>query len=166
MNFASTRFTAALRGDSKVSQMSSRPLPSLGDNGLPSSVLQSRRLLPAPLSSSGGTSSSSDKGLSVPLRRPRAGLTNIACESCRKRKAKVLAELHIPMLLLRVRQVRPANSSSIPRSAVADVQTAGVASKEESNAITRLQVKIGMSRSASMIRSKKKPIPTNNCITS
>ncbi|KAJ3453762.1 hypothetical protein MRS44_018394 [Fusarium solani] len=74
------------------SQMSSsRPLPSpsLGDNGLPSGVPGFRTLLPAPVSNSEGTSSGSDRGPSLRSHLPpRVNLTKIACEPCRKRKAK------------------------------------------------------------------------------
>ncbi|KAJ3455123.1 hypothetical protein MRS44_013723 [Fusarium solani] len=71
-----------------MSPQSSRPAPSLGDNGLLSSVSRCRSLLPAPVSNSEGSTSGSDQGPSLPSLRPRANLTRIACESCRKRKAK------------------------------------------------------------------------------
>lgn len=86
------------------SQMSSsRPLPSpsLGDNGLPSGVPGFRTLLPAPVSNSEGTSSGSDRGPSLRSHLPpRVNLTKIACEPCRKRKAKVRAEVDRSMFLL------------------------------------------------------------------
>ncbi|KAI8710723.1 Zn(2)-C6 fungal-type domain-containing protein [Fusarium sp. LHS14.1] len=77
-----------------MSQMSSsRPLLPFGNNGLLSSIPGSRRLLPAPVSNSEGTSSGSDQGPSLPSHlRPRANPTKIACEPCRKRKAKCCGE--------------------------------------------------------------------------
>ncbi|KAI8680546.1 Zn(2)-C6 fungal-type domain-containing protein [Fusarium keratoplasticum] len=75
-----------------MSPLSSRPAPSLGDNGLLSSVSRCRSLLPAPVSNSEGSTSGSDQGPSLPSLRPRANLTKIACESCRKRKAKCCGE--------------------------------------------------------------------------
>jgi hypothetical protein len=72
--------------------MSSSPLlQSLANTGLPSSVPGFRRLAPAPVSNSEGTSSSSGSDQGPSLRsylHPRTNLTKIACESCRKRKAK------------------------------------------------------------------------------
>jgi hypothetical protein len=76
------------------SQMSSSPpLQSLANNGMPSSVPRFRRLVPAPVSNSESTSSGSDQGPSLlSYLRPRAKPTKIACESCRKRRAKVRTE--------------------------------------------------------------------------
>ncbi|PNP79481.1 hypothetical protein FNYG_07097 [Fusarium nygamai] len=69
--------------------MSSPPLRSLNNKGEPSSVHGFRRLEPAPVSTYESTGSGSDQG--PPLLsylRPRAKQTKIACESCRKRKAR------------------------------------------------------------------------------
>ncbi|KAG7435385.1 Nitrogen assimilation transcription factor nit-4 [Fusarium oxysporum f. sp. raphani] len=72
--------------------MSSRR-PSLSDKGLPLNVSEFRRLLPAPVSDPEGTSSGSDRGPSLPSRlHPRTNQTKIACEPCRKRKAKCFGE--------------------------------------------------------------------------
>ncbi|KAG7404563.1 Echinocandin B biosynthetic cluster transcription factor ecdB [Fusarium oxysporum f. sp. raphani] len=72
---------------------SSPPLQSLANNGMPSSVPGFRRLVSAPVSTSESTSSGSDQGRSLLSHlRPRAKQTKIACESCRKRKAKCCGE--------------------------------------------------------------------------
>ncbi|EXK27464.1 hypothetical protein FOMG_16015 [Fusarium oxysporum f. sp. melonis 26406] len=72
---------------------SSPPLQSLDNNNMPSSVPGFRRLVPAPVSTSQSTSSGSDQGPSLLSHlRPRAKQTKIACESCRKRKAKCCGE--------------------------------------------------------------------------
>ncbi|KAI7766366.1 hypothetical protein LZL87_013140 [Fusarium oxysporum] len=63
-----------------------------------SSVPRFRRLVPAPVSTSESTSSGSDQGPSLLSHlRPRANLTKIACEPCRRRKAKARAEFHMFM---------------------------------------------------------------------
>ncbi|KAH6953645.1 hypothetical protein DER45DRAFT_576136 [Fusarium avenaceum] len=71
---------------------SSPPLQSLAKR-MPSSIPGFRRLIPAPVSNSEDTSSSSgsgsDQGPSLrSYLHPRTNLTKIACEPCRKRKAK------------------------------------------------------------------------------
>ncbi|QPC59847.1 hypothetical protein HYE67_002078 [Fusarium culmorum] len=72
---------------------SSRPHPSPSNNELPSSVSGFRRLLPGPISNSEDTSSGSGQGPSLqPRLLPRANVTKIACESCRKRRAKCSGE--------------------------------------------------------------------------
>ncbi|KAF5692882.1 C6 transcription factor [Fusarium denticulatum] len=67
----------------------SPPLRSVNNNGVPSSASRFRKLVPAPGSTYESTGSGSDQG--PPLLsylRPRAKQTKIACESCRKLKAK------------------------------------------------------------------------------
>ncbi|KAF5548366.1 nitrogen assimilation transcription factor nit-4 [Fusarium phyllophilum] len=65
------------------------PLRSFDNNGGPPSVPGFRRLVPAPVSTYESTGSGSDHGPPLPsYLRPRANPTKIACESCRKRKAK------------------------------------------------------------------------------
>ncbi|EXK25618.1 hypothetical protein FOMG_17719 [Fusarium oxysporum f. sp. melonis 26406] len=72
---------------------SSRPSPSLSDNGSSASVPKFRRLLPGPALKSEGTTSGSDQGPSLRSGlRPRATQTKVACEPCRKRKAKCSGE--------------------------------------------------------------------------
>ncbi|EXL64264.1 hypothetical protein FOPG_19468 [Fusarium oxysporum f. sp. conglutinans race 2 54008] len=72
---------------------SSSSHPFISDNQSPLSGSKLRKLRPAPGPSSGGTSSDSSQGLSLqPRLLPRANLTKIACEPCRKRKAKCCGE--------------------------------------------------------------------------
>ncbi|KAL6917071.1 hypothetical protein FSST1_008566 [Fusarium sambucinum] len=72
---------------------SSPPRLSLSDKGLPLNVPEFRRLLPAPVPGLEGTSSGSNQGPSLPSRlHPRTNHTKIACEPCRKRKAKCFGE--------------------------------------------------------------------------
>ncbi|KAL5610949.1 hypothetical protein FOBRF1_007066 [Fusarium oxysporum] len=72
---------------------SSRPHPPLSDKELSSSGSKLRELLPAPVLNFQGTSSDSSQGPSLqPRLHPRANLTKIACEPCRKRKAKCCGE--------------------------------------------------------------------------
>ncbi|KAI3571833.1 fungal-specific transcription factor domain-containing protein [Fusarium oxysporum f. sp. albedinis] len=72
---------------------SSSPHRSLSDNQSPLSGSKLRQLVPAPGSNSEGTSSDSSQGPSLqPRPLPRANLTKIACEPCRKRKAKCCGE--------------------------------------------------------------------------
>ncbi|RBA11005.1 hypothetical protein FPRO05_14311 [Fusarium proliferatum] len=67
--------------------------PSLSDKGLPLNISDFRKLLPAPVSDPEGTRSGSDLGPSLPSRlHPRTNQTKIACEPCRKRKAKCFGE--------------------------------------------------------------------------
>jgi hypothetical protein len=78
------------------------PHPSLSGNELPLSGSKPRKLLPALVTNSEGTSSDFAQGpLLQPRLLPRANLTKVACESCRKRKAKVRAKLDIFIFLVR-----------------------------------------------------------------
>ncbi|KAL5592255.1 hypothetical protein FOBRF1_013281 [Fusarium oxysporum] len=71
---------------------SSRPHPPLSDKELSSSGSIFRELLPAPVLNFEGTSSDSSQGPSLPRLLSRANVTKIACEPCRKRKAKCCGE--------------------------------------------------------------------------
>ncbi|KAK7582933.1 hypothetical protein V3481_012228 [Fusarium oxysporum f. sp. vasinfectum] len=76
---------------SHMSSSSSHPF--ISDNQSPLSGSKLRKLRPGPGPSSGGTSSDSSQGPSLqPRLLPRANLTKIACEPCRKRKAKCCGE--------------------------------------------------------------------------
>ncbi|EXL64088.1 hypothetical protein FOPG_19643 [Fusarium oxysporum f. sp. conglutinans race 2 54008] len=67
--------------------------PFISGNQSPLSGSKLRKLRPAPGPSCGGTSSDSSQGPSLqPRLLPRANLTKIACEPCRKRKAKCCGE--------------------------------------------------------------------------
>ncbi|RKK64716.1 hypothetical protein BFJ69_g16586 [Fusarium oxysporum] len=72
---------------------SSRPHAPLSDSQSPLSGSKLRKLLPAPGSNHETTSSDSSQGPSLqPRLLPRANITKIACEPCRKRKAKCCGE--------------------------------------------------------------------------
>uniref|UniRef100_A0A0D2YF37 Xylanolytic transcriptional activator regulatory domain-containing protein n=1 Tax=Fusarium oxysporum (strain Fo5176) TaxID=660025 RepID=A0A0D2YF37_FUSOF len=74
---------------------SSSSHPFISDNQSPLSGFKLRKLRPAPGPSSGGTSSDSSQGPSLqPRLLPRANLTKIACEPCRRRKAKERANIY------------------------------------------------------------------------
>jgi hypothetical protein len=81
---------------------SSRPHAPLSDSQSPLSGSKLRKLLPAPGSNHETTSSDSSQGPSLqPRLLPRANITKIACEPCRKRKAKVRVKLDLFILLAR-----------------------------------------------------------------
>jgi hypothetical protein len=135
-----TRFHDGVHVTMRSLISSSPQFQSLAHRGFPSGTLVSdpsatslpgfRRLLPAsepsPESANKGSAASSENGLLSP--GPRATLTKIACERCRKRKIKVRMYANVLISF--------ANRYDL-RSAVGSVRHASLALGKVLNALTR-----------------------------